>query len=290
MSVRQWRVTDLYAVLGVSPRASEDEIDAAFRELAKRWHPDRCGGDPVATERFKHITAAYDVIGHPERRARYDHERALAADVVADVAVAPPRPRPARDGDGAGPRRPVADEPARSEPTWSDTTSWDRPEPEWRPPVTYVSERRPRRFHPALVLAAGVVCLVGGLLLGGWRLTVGRAGSSFGARATRTTGTIVRQDGHRAVEFRTTTGATVVTRPGGAPSDDVGSRVTVVYDRAVPSRAVVDHDSTAKEITIWIAVIKLIAGGVILIVVSRSKRLRAWIVSHTRRQHVPVRA
>jgi hypothetical protein len=138
------------------------------------------------------------------------------------------------------------------------------------------------------MLVAGVVCLVSGVLLAGWRLSVGRAGSSYGVDATRTTGTIVRHDGHRAVEFRTTTGATVVTTPGGAHSDDVGTSVRVVYDRTDPRRAVVDHDSLAKEITIWIAALKLVVGGLVLVVVSRSKRMRAWIARHTHRQRLPV--
>jgi hypothetical protein len=289
LSVRQWRVTDLYAVLGVSPNASEDEIDTAFRELAKRWHPDRCGGDPVATERFKQMTAAYDVLGHAERRARYDAERALAGDGPPEPAVAPAAD-PAGHSVGAGPRTAERGD-ERPGPSWSDPQSWDRPEPEWRGTATHARPaRRTRRVPPLVMLAAGIVCLVSGVLLAGWRLSVGRAGSSYGAAATRTTGTIVTRDGHRAVEFRTTTGATVVTRPGGAHSDDVGAPVRVVYDRTDPRRAVVDHDSLAKEITIWIAALKLVVGGLILVVVSRSKRMREWIARHTRRQRLPVRA
>ncbi len=60
---------NLYAVLGVGKDATLEEIKAAYRQLAQRWHPDRPDGDG---ERFKAIAAAYDVLGSPEKRKRYD--------------------------------------------------------------------------------------------------------------------------------------------------------------------------------------------------------------------------
>lgn len=63
---------DLYAVLGVSKNASQDEIKAAYRKLAMKYHPDRNPGDKGAEEKFKNITAAYDVLGDETKRRSYD--------------------------------------------------------------------------------------------------------------------------------------------------------------------------------------------------------------------------
>lgn len=61
-----------YDVLGVSPEASAAEIKRAYRKLARQCHPDSTGGDKAKETRFKEITAAYDVLGDPDKRARYD--------------------------------------------------------------------------------------------------------------------------------------------------------------------------------------------------------------------------
>ena len=63
--------TDLYAVLGVSRDASPDEIKKAYRRLARDLHPD-VNPDPATQERFKEVTAAYEILSDPEKRQRYD--------------------------------------------------------------------------------------------------------------------------------------------------------------------------------------------------------------------------
>lgn len=63
---------ELYKILGVSRRASDDEIRSAYRKLAKANHPDLNPGNSAAAERFKKITAANEILGDPSRRRAYD--------------------------------------------------------------------------------------------------------------------------------------------------------------------------------------------------------------------------
>ena len=65
-------MADFYAVLGVARSASDDEIKAAYRKLATKWHPDRNQGSKDAEEKFKEITEAYDVLRDGDKRAAYD--------------------------------------------------------------------------------------------------------------------------------------------------------------------------------------------------------------------------
>jgi molecular chaperone DnaJ len=62
----------LYDTLGVSKKASADEIKKAYRKLARKHHPDANAGDPSAEERFKEVQHAYDVLSDPEKRKAYD--------------------------------------------------------------------------------------------------------------------------------------------------------------------------------------------------------------------------
>ena len=66
-------VKDLYSVLGVSKTASEAEIKSAYRKLARKYHPDLNKDNKEAAEKFKEISAAYDIIGNKERRQKYDN-------------------------------------------------------------------------------------------------------------------------------------------------------------------------------------------------------------------------
>lgn len=61
-----------YSVLGVPPAASDADIRAAFRTLAKKYHPDRNRDDARAEEKFKEISAAFDIVGDADRRKKYD--------------------------------------------------------------------------------------------------------------------------------------------------------------------------------------------------------------------------
>ena len=74
---REWFEKDYYRVLGVSDTASQKDIRSAFRKLSRQYHPDANPDDNAAEERFKEVSAAYDVVGDPEKRKEYDEVRKL---------------------------------------------------------------------------------------------------------------------------------------------------------------------------------------------------------------------
>ncbi len=74
---REWMEKDYYKVLGVSATASTKEITKAYRNLARKYHPDANPGDTKAEEKFKEISGAYDVVGDEGSRKKYDEFRRL---------------------------------------------------------------------------------------------------------------------------------------------------------------------------------------------------------------------
>jgi len=77
-------MSDLYKALGVERNASQDEIKKSYRKLARELHPD-VNPDPKVQDRFKEITAAYEILSDPEKRSSYD--RGAVGDKVIDGSV-----------------------------------------------------------------------------------------------------------------------------------------------------------------------------------------------------------
>jgi DnaJ-class molecular chaperone len=88
---------DLYEVLGVKKDASQNDIQKAYRALAKKLHPDLNPGNKQAEERFKEVSAAYDLLGDEKKRARFD-----AGEIDASGAERPQQRQYYRDFADAG--------------------------------------------------------------------------------------------------------------------------------------------------------------------------------------------
>ena len=86
----------LYEVLMVHPRADQDVITVVYRHLAKRFHPD-LDPSPEAQARMAELNEAYEVLEHPEKRARYD-------EILAGTHRAPERTRKSEPGPAAAAR------------------------------------------------------------------------------------------------------------------------------------------------------------------------------------------
>jgi curved DNA-binding protein CbpA len=107
------RPPDPYKILQVDPEAEDEVIAAAYRRLARKYHPD-VGGGPEAAGRMTALNAAWELIGDPARRAAFDRERA--------VEVALGRRAASAEGAGHAPA-PASRPPEAVSPDWSSGRS-----------------------------------------------------------------------------------------------------------------------------------------------------------------------
>jgi DnaJ-class molecular chaperone len=101
---------DYYATLGVPRTATDKEIRAAFRKLARTHHPDVNQGDKAAEDRFKEINEANEVLGDPEKRKKYDELGPRWQEYEQWERAGKPGPNPFSGGDGFGYRTVSPDE------------------------------------------------------------------------------------------------------------------------------------------------------------------------------------
>ena len=123
-----WMERDLYAVLGVTEDSDSKTISRAYRQLARQLHPDTHPDDPDAAERFKEVTAAYDVIGDKAKRAEYDEFRRAVAGARARASDEGEWSR----GDGSTWTRFDGGNFAGDGPTWTtfDASTWSTIDPQ----------------------------------------------------------------------------------------------------------------------------------------------------------------
>ncbi len=216
--------------------------------MAKQLHPDRVGASPSDSERFKSITAAYDVLGDERLRGSYDAVRIDSGvhDQRPKVTTMP-RPGSTRGGDRAD---------------TSDSVEPLSPE---------VVRRRARRW-----IAAGLVVSLAGLVVAA--LIVHLQADERARRAGRVeTEAVVVVSGQRTdVRFTTADGAVVrVPEPDrvnpGAQHD--GQSVAILYRPDRPTDVIVDESTTARDITLWVVALKLLVGGPVFLTVG-IRRLR----------------
>jgi hypothetical protein len=241
---RDWATVDYYAVLGVLPTATGEEIGVAFRALAKQLHPDRGEASESDAERFKLITAAYDVLGDERLRTSYDEVRVGVAN------------RPVRAHGNVATIAPTQATPATRQPAPL-------------PPETV--RRRAHRW-----IAGGIAVTIAGLVVAALIVHLQVAERARRAGRIKTTATVVVAATGNEVKFTTANGSVEQVRepdrvnPG---TQRDGQPVEILYRADRPTDVLLVESTTARDITLWVVALKMLVGGPVFLGVG-IRRLR----------------
>jgi hypothetical protein len=248
---RDWTRVDYYAVLGVPPAASGDEIGVAFRALAKQLHPDRGAASESDAERFKAITAAYDVLGDERLRHSYDEVR------VGTTAPHGARADNAGTGNGNAP-----------------TLARTRTAPVTAHQVPLPAETIRRRAHRWIT--GGIAVTIAGLVVSALIVHLQVGERQHRAGRIRTTATVVVAQAGNQVRFTTADGSVVQVREPdrvNAGTQRDGQAVDVLYRPDRPTDVLLVESTTARDITLWVVALKMLVGGPVFLGVG-IRRLR----------------
>ena len=213
---------DLYAELEVSPSATPPTIDAAWKSLMKRNHPDL--GGARAGERTVRLNIAHDWLADPVRRSRYDGElRARSREVPrvpgpGRVDATPARPastpptagKPARTRRASPPPNRTRPRQAHATPAWRGRRSWGDPSG-WGDRGDWGDRRHPRR---AVLIAVGAFAVIGGL----WMLAAMGGGSPSQAEVAPSASSAIVAPATRVPSNPSATGSPVAGTPGAVPT------------------------------------------------------------------------
>jgi|SRR5207249_10394517 len=238
MRVREAATIDCYAELGVSATASRAEITAAFRSLVKELHPDSGTTDDGTAERLARVTASYRTLTAPDLRARYDETRRRA---------------PATAG---------ATTPRAASSTRAKQRSHE-----------FLTAKRAKWFA-----WSGAIFIVAGIAAAVFVVSLHARDADVRAHGRPVVATAISRGDGIGLAFHTDAGKRVIApepRKSGIGDPSIGDRVRIRYDPRHPTDVVLDVDSTARDITLWIVALKLLLGGAVLLVAGLWRLRRA---------------
>lgn len=259
MITRDWASVDYYATLGVSRDATADEIADAFRALAKQLHPDIARDELPGTERFKDITAAYEVLSDDDQRADYDRIFDRRATVS--------------DPDGALGSTLVA-------PRRAGFVAWS-----------------PGRARAAIV--AGLVCFVAGIAFSGFIVALNQREADERAARVPVLATVVQGAPATRAAFTATPGGPLTVVPigadpsiGASAAPDVpagGTKVDVAFDPSAPTSAVLADRAPADFAARALATVVDTAGAPQLVFAVSGVDAPAVVAEPRSRRGMPLR-
>jgi len=231
--VRDWATVDYYALLGVAATADAETVTRAFREQAKRSHPD-AADDAAAAERFNDVTAAYAVLGDRETRREYDRVRAEQQGRTAGASAAPV----ATIRTSHGTRK-----------LWSLRRAW------------------------AVLLAGVLVTLLGiGAAWLTWSMHAHDARQRARFVPVTATRVDVKGASFVTFATRAGREVQVPEPQQHGDPNGLGPTVNIRYDPADPTHVIVDSGTAGRDITFSIVTLKLLIGGPVFTVLGYRRR------------------